>query len=85
MSSPIRQEEPLPRGSRFLTLLDLKPTRTATSSHVRASGTSLSGDGGGLGIGIANCGLDILYEVPRFNNLDEMAPQSILPSGLVSL
>ena len=76
ITSPIRQEEPLPRGSRFLTLLDLKPTRTATS-HIR--------DGGGPGIGIANCGIDILYEVPRFNNLDEMAPQSILPSGLVSL
>lgn len=35
--------------------------------------------------GLSGCCLDILYEVPRFDKLDQLAPLSCMPPSLVSL
>ena len=79
LASPMRpttsltEEGPLPRGTRFLTLLELAAPKQ-TPSDYRQNG------------GIPNCCLDFLYEVPRFSNiLDQMAPLACLPTGMASL
>lgn len=57
--SPVRpnltEEGTLPRGTRFLTLLELGAPKH-TPNDYRQNG------------GIPNCCLDFLYEVPRFSN-----------------